>query len=75
MTVLPASRKGSFENEPFGGPFFRAESHQISPFSTKNVQITPQNGVSGHRFFECAACWEACPVVMADRRSRLARFQ
>jgi len=36
--------RGSVENEPVLRRLFRAESHQILPFSGKNMQIMAENG-------------------------------
>jgi hypothetical protein len=42
LTVFPPRFNVLFENEPVLRPLFCAESHQILPFSAKNVQIMAQ---------------------------------
>jgi len=43
LTVFPPSPKRLFENRPVLSPLFCAESHQIPRFSSKNVQVMPEN--------------------------------
>ncbi len=43
LTVFPPSLRRPFENEPVLRPCFCAESRQILPFSTKNVQIMAES--------------------------------
>ncbi len=42
LAVFPPSLKRFFDNEPVLRPLFCAESHQILPFSNKNVQIAAE---------------------------------
>ncbi|HMD97853.1 MAG TPA: hypothetical protein VKM93_11075 [Terriglobia bacterium] len=49
--VAPRRSKGAGVE----GPAFRAESRQITPFASKNVQATAQNGGFSARFFEVAS--------------------
>ena len=70
LTVFPPLRKGSIEDVPVLKPPFRAESRQISPFSSRNVQIAAQNGG-----FSAAISWHACRirwVAGCERRAAVA---
>ena len=44
LAVFPPRLKRSLENEPVLRPLFRAESRQIPPFSSENVQLIAENG-------------------------------
>ena len=63
LTVFPPRLKGLFENEPVLRPLFCAESHQIAPFSSKNVQI-----MAGNDGF-------SRPILLKGGNSRLRRGQ
>jgi len=43
LTAFPPSFARLFENERVVKPHFRAETHQIPPFSAKKVQIMAEN--------------------------------